>query len=200
MRRFLRAAFQRPVAMFSPARWITPSNPSSARASSTPASGSQRMPPAPGADRPRRAISWPPPARNGTTAPPTSPVAPVTSIFISAPLFVHGCVIRTEQAPKENPKFYGLTDLPDKTFGATGASKPLPTAIAILSHELLADWRRPLPRLWIPDQVRDDALGVRDDVRASGVTVRAFSFYNSTSEPFADPAIIFTDAWHARAV
>ena len=47
----------------------------------------------------------------------------------------------TGQAPKENPKFYGLTDLPDKTFGATGASKPLPTAITILSHELVADRR-----------------------------------------------------------
>ena len=47
----------------------------------------------------------------------------------------------TKQAPKETPKFCGLTELPDKTSGATGASKPLPTAIAILSHELAADRR-----------------------------------------------------------
>ena len=42
----------------------------------------------------------------------------------------------TEQAPKET-----LTELPDKTFGATGASKPLPTAIAIPSYEFAADRR-----------------------------------------------------------
>ena len=60
-----RAAVQRPAPMFSPARWITASSPSSAPASIRPASGSQVISPgASGGRRTSRTTSCPPVCRN----------------------------------------------------------------------------------------------------------------------------------------
>ena len=71
-------------AMFSPARWIAASTPSSARASMVPRAGSQVTSLLPGRGSPRetRTTAWPAAASAGTSALPRKPPAPVTAMRI----------------------------------------------------------------------------------------------------------------------